>query len=133
MALGVVGSGVVLAGENPKKALDGGLIVHTSADFALKTFTPASAELHDSALVTNYSNTPVRIVVTAAGTLGSKTYLVLPTQAVAVGFDGADQIASVSSEPVLLGAVAGAFEVSALTAVASLSETIYVSIVLDEK
>jgi hypothetical protein len=133
MALGVVGSGVALSGENPKKVLDGGLIIHTAADFALKTFTPATAELYDSALVTNYSNVPVRITATAASMLGGKVYLVLPGQAVSVGFDGADPISAIASEPVALGVAAGAFEVSALAAVTALGETIYVSIVLDEK
>ena len=133
MALGVVGSGVSLSAENPKKVLDSGLIIHTSLDFALKTFTPASGLLHDSALVTNYSNVPVRITATAATMLGSKVYLVLPGQAVAIGFDGSDPISAIASEPVELGTVAGAFEVSALTAVTALAELVYISIVLDEK
>lgn len=133
MSLGVMGSGVALPGENPKKVIDGGLIIHTPAAIAAQTYTPASALLHDSALVTNYSNTPIRVTVTAATMLGSKVYLVLPTQAVAVGFDGADPISAITSEPVDLGATAGAFEVSALTAVAALTETVYVSIVFNEK
>lgn len=133
MALGVTGSGVALQGENPKKVLDGGLIIHTAADFAAKTYTPATAERYDSALITNYSEVPVRITVTAATMLGSKVYLVLPTQAVSVGFDGADPITAIVSEPVELGTTAGAFEVSTLAAVTALASNVYVSIVLDEK
>jgi hypothetical protein len=134
MALGVNGSGVGIQFENPSKALQGGLITHTAAAAALQTYTPAPAGLFDSALVTNMSSsTAVRIVITAVGTTGTKTYLVLPTQAVSVGFDGLDQISAISSVPVTLPIVQGAVEVSTLTANAAPGEIVQVSIVLSEK
>lgn len=134
MALGVQGSGVSVQFENPNKSLQGGLITHTSTLAALQTYVPAPAGLFDSALVTNWSgSTTIRVTITAVGTVGTKQYLVLPGQAVSVGFDGLDQISEVASEPVTLPIVQGAVEVSALSLNATPGELVQVSIVLNEK
>jgi hypothetical protein len=66
-------------------------------------------------LVTNVSaNTWVRItVIGSAGLLGNKVFVLAPSQAKTVGFDGLDQITAVSSVPVTMPIANGAVAASA--------------------
>ena len=134
MSVGAFATGVSMVQENPVHALQGGLITHTAVGAALVTYTPAPAQTFDTATVTNASNsTWIRITIVAVGTTGSKAYLVAPTQAVSVGFAGADQITAISSVPVVMPTTQGAVEVTTLATLAATGEIVQVSIVFVEK
>jgi len=120
--------------ELPSTSLDGAVITHLATLAAIQTYTPAAGVLVDSAVVTNNSaNTPIRIGVTAATTLGSKVFLVYPKQSVSVWFAANDPITAITSVPVTLPAVQWAVNVSTLVANATPWEVVSVSIVLVDK